>query len=472
MTTSTRTRKTRRYRRHSDAPANWQWRPRPDGAGRPRWIPGPGLRKAGWKGFDLKNPQGEYLSEGESRDLAREINAAVETWQRGEDIGPTFAHIAPAGAHAPEGAPAVLPQATDRLSIGRLMDDFEASRKFKGSIDARGVLKGGLSPQTQANYRRALKRLVDALAGYAKLPPRHDEKQQAAYRMAVAQVRATHATVLAPVERPDGMIRLLEDAYWALHADAGHHAAHYAMAATSAWLRWCQRNVSTQIRQAWVSDVSRETPPGRIRPWTVEEFKVMVATADRMGWRSIGDSITLGLDLSWSQTDRLKLTWNRLRNNRAMTGTDGRQKTGRVGGTPLTALGRIRVAEIAARHAALPAHPTHVLICETSGKPWHRKTYGDRFAEVRAEAAKTCPSLLDDPETGHKGAWDADLRDTAFTWMKNAGLSNDGIASRTIQGLRYIADLSDTSYGEIGPEIADPAARLYETYLRKVGVTA
>lgn len=464
--------KTKRMRRHGDAPANWQWRARPDGSGRPRWIPSPSLRAAGWKALDLKDDQGGFLTEGLSRDRAREINAAVDAWRRGDDVGAQYAAIAPIGAHVAPGGPVVLPQAKDRLSIGKLIDAYQASVEFAGAVDAKGVRTGGLAPQTQKNYRLALKRLVDALAGYAKQPAKDDAAAQAAYALAFAQVRAMSATVLAPVERRDGMVRILNTAYWALHGAAGQHQAYYVLAATSAWLKWCQRNQSSSIRQAWAADVSRETPPGRIRPWTVDEFRIMVATADAMGWRSIGDSIVLGLDLSWSQTDRLSLTWNRLKNDRAFTGAAGRKKTGRVGGTPLTSLGRDRVKQIAARQADMDAHPTHVLWCETTNKPWHKKSYGERFAEIRAEAGKQCPSLLDDDATGHKGAWDADLRDTAFTWMKNAGLDDAGIASRTIQGLKHIADLSDNNYGEIGPEIADPAGRKYEAYLKKIGATA
>jgi len=468
----TKTPKPKRLRRHGDAPANWQFRARGDGSGRPRWIPSPSLRLAGWKALDLRDAQGAFLSEGLSRDRARLINAAVAAWRAGEDVGAEFAAIAPVGAHHVPGGPVALPPAVDRLSIGRLMDGFFDSVEFAGAVDARGARTGGLSPQTQKNYRGALKRLVDALAGYARQPAKDDPTAQAAYALAVAQVRAMPATVLAPVERRDGMVRVLNTAYWALHAAAGQHQAYYVMAATSAWLKWCQRNQSSSIRQAWAADVSRETPPGRVRPWTVDEFKIMVATADAMGWTSIGDSIVLGLDLSWSQTDRLGLTWNRLKNDRAFTGAAGRKKTGRVGGTPLTSLGRDRVRQIALRHAAMAAHPTHVIWCETTNKPWHRKSYGERFAEIRAEAARQCPSLLDDAATDHKGAWDADLRDTAFTWMKNAGLDDAGIASRTIQGLKHIADLSDNNYGEIGPEIADPAGRKYEAYLKKIGATA
>ncbi len=448
----TKTPKPRRFRPHNAAPANWQYR-----AGKPRWIPSPTLRRAGWRARDLKDAAGAFLSEGLSRDAARDINAAVAAWRRGDLVPEAFASIAPEGA-AVSTAPG-LPQALDRLSIGRLIDAYTASREFAGSTDARGQTSGGLKPTTQRGYRTSLKRLVDTLGGYVVLPARTDPAALAAYEQAVATVRAARASILAPVETEAGMTNLLYDAYWKLHAQAGPHQAYAVLAAASAWLKWCQKHQSSTIRRSWASEVSRDTPPGRIRPWTVPEFKAMVAAADRLGLRSIGDSIILGLDLSWSLIDRLKMTHATLSGDRA---TAARSKTGRVGGTPLTSMGRGRMALIRARHQAMAAHPTHVLISEATGEPYAEDGdhYRNQFAKVRAAAAEAVASCAE--------IRDQDLRDTAFTWMKNAGLSDDGIASRTLQSRKHIADLGDAHYGEIGREISDPAGRLFETYLVKV----
>ena len=348
-----------------------------------------------------------------------------------------------------------------------------ASREFAGSPDPAGRMRGGFALTTQAGYRKSLKRLVDTLAGYAVLPDRADPAAAAAYDLAVATIRASHASILQPVETPDGMVNLLYKAYWRLHAAAGVHQAYAVLAAASAWLKWCQKHQSDSIRRSWASEVSRDTPPGRIRPWTVAEFRAMVAAADALGLPSIGDSIVLGLDSSWSWADRAALPWSRLVADRLRTATAlsdpdadriGRQKTGRVGGAPLTSLGRARVALIRARQAAMPAHPTHVLISEATGRPYNPdgSHYRRQFEKVRKHAALTVPSCRE--------IRDQDLRDTAFTWMKNAGLSDDGIASRTLQSRQHIGQLGDAHYGEIGPEISDPAAALFDAYLIKQGV--
>lgn len=444
--------KARRFRRHADAPANWQFRD-----GRPRWIPSPTLRKAGWKARDLRDDKGAFLPEGASRDAARTINAAVAAWRRGELVPADMAALAPPGAADTAGAG--LPLALDRLSIGRLLDAYQASREFQK-----------LQPSTQAGYRKSLKRLVDTLAGYAVLPDKADPAAMTAYDLAVSTIRASLVSIFEPSETPTGVVDLLYTAYWTLHERAGEHQAYAVMAGASAWLSWSRRHQSRTI-QNWAKEVRRDTPPGRIRPLTWSEIKALFNAANALGLPSIGDAVILGLDLSWSQADRLALTWNRLKNGRALMATQltdglnvgrtGRAKTGRIGGTPLTSLGRALVARILQRHRAMPARPTHVLWCELTNAPWTGDLYRKKFALVRARAALECPSVAD--------ATDADLRDTAFTWMKNAGMDDDRIASRTIQSRRHIAQLGDANYGEIGPEIADDGARQWDAHLKRIG---
>jgi hypothetical protein len=46
--------------------------------GRPRWVPGPKLRDLGWKGRDLKDEAGQWLTLSDAIDAARKINAEVK----------------------------------------------------------------------------------------------------------------------------------------------------------------------------------------------------------------------------------------------------------------------------------------------------------------------------------------------------------------------------------------------------------
>jgi hypothetical protein len=62
-------------------PAYFKWR-----NGRPRWEPGPGLRRKGWQGRDLKDARGEWLSYGLAIDAAAGIN--LEVAQQAAGRGP------------------------------------------------------------------------------------------------------------------------------------------------------------------------------------------------------------------------------------------------------------------------------------------------------------------------------------------------------------------------------------------------
>ncbi|MBO9502055.1 hypothetical protein [Brevundimonas sp. A19_0] len=447
MSRSTKSTPARRLRRHGDAPANWQWRD-----GRPRWTPSPTLRRAGWRGLDLKDATGRWLSDGASRDRAHALNATVADWRAGLPIDPAFVAIAPADARLDDRDDAGAPVPSDPLCIGPLLDSWYASDVF-----------GRLKPRTRDGYRKAIKRGLDALAGYAEQAPRDDARATAAQARAVAQVKALHIQTLAPFEARGGIKDPLRDAYWALHAHAGVNQAYATLAAFGSFLSWAREWRSRTIHN-WASEVSRETPQGRIVTWTFDEIRHMVRTADAMGLPEIGDAIVLGLDLSWSQTDRLNLPWDRLRNDMALTGQQGRQKTGRRGGTPLTALGRARVADIRRRHADMDAHPTHVIWSATLKGPMNHDDgsfYRKRFAFVRAEAARTMPSVA--------AKTDADLRDTAFTWMDEAGMDDTLKASRTLQSRANMKNLADAHYGDINPALAEQGRAAYDAYLTRKG---
>lgn len=450
----------RRLRPRGAFPAGWT-----PHRGHWRWLPSPTLRRAGWRPVDLRDAaSGDWLSEGQSLDRARWIVAQVEAWRRGEALPVDCVPFAPAGA-AYDG-PAPLPAARDRLSIGKLLDAWMGvpdPKRKEAWISAPSREFARLKPKTQFSYRHDLKRLIDALAGFAALPDKADKDAMARHAFAVALVRSKPVRILAPEETPTGVVNLLYDAYWALHEKGGVHRAYQSLAAAGSWLSWCGKFQSPSILN-WTTTVSRDTPPGRIRVLTWDEVKALVAAADDLGMPEIGDAVILGVDLSWSQTDRLHLTWDRLRDGVADTGQDGRKKTGRRGGARLTALGLARVAQIRARQAAMPAHPTHVIWSAQLGGPMNHdggNFYRKRFAEVRAKAAKTCPSVAT--------ATDADLRDTAFTWMEEAGLDDTLKASRTLQSRTNMKTLADKHYGEIGPALSDDAARRYDAWLTGKG---
>lgn len=436
----------KRQRTRGVAPANWQFRD-----GRPRWIPSRTLREAGWRGRDLKAPKsGDWLSRGLSIDMAEAINQAVAAWRRGELVPDAFADIAPQGATAKPRM--TTAQRLERHSIGTLIDEYLASHEVQE-----------LKPRTQAEYKSKLKRLADALAGYFATPSRNPKPaEKAAYDEKVATVRAWSVKVLqTPEEEEDGEA-LLYTVYWGLRKKAGAHTADGVLRVTSSWLEWC-RTQKRAIRTNPTQDVKRKALDGRMRPASWPELLALVEAAEGLGYPSIADSIILGVDLSWSQADRLALTWKQV--SAAYRVRARRVKTNRPGETPLLdALGKPRIDKIRERQKGLYGEnvkPTHVLICETTGEPWGASHYQVTFAEIRRQAARKVASAIE--------VLDKDLRCTAVTVAYDAGLSEVQIAGRTLHSLKQIREILDGHYGQIGREVSNQGAHLLNTYLAEKG---
>lgn len=443
----------------SGVPAGWHWRD-----GRPRWIPSPTLRRAGWRGRDLKDTSGRWLARGASIDAAQALVAAVAAWKSGGLVPPALAASAPQGATLAPGAG--LPQpGEDRRSIGALLDAYLGAPD-KAILPSREFE----AIRNKLDRRSKLSRLVDVLSGWPLKPTKPADV--AAWKAARENVRGFSIDVLEPPafeDTPDLSAAQgpLYEAYWSLHEKVGPNMAHGVLADASAWLEWCVKRRA--LRQNWAKLVDRETPPGRIRVGTWSELRALIKAAEDAGLPSIADSIILGVDLSWSQTDRLKLTWGQVTGPDAegkVTVKGARQKTGRKGETPLLAsLGVPRIAAIRARQAERfgpNVTPTHVIVCELTGRPWSARYYRQHFAEIRAAAAKEVPSAAT--------LLDLDLRDTAITVGKSAGLSNEEIATRSLHSMKRIADVLDKHYTELGQEIADAGAGKLNAYLKARGI--
>lgn len=448
----------RRQRGHGQLPAGFAARAQPDGSIRPRWIPQPNQRAAGWKGVNLVDNQGDYLPLGLAIERAKAINAAIEIWKAGGLVPADMAAFAPPKSAAEVAAIAVRAD----MQIGYFVDAWLESREYKSR-----------AASTRRDYRNKLGRLIDAVAGFAMLPDDDDAQAVAAHKAAVETVRGFSIMALAP-EQQEGqeLFDPLYEAYWSLHRHAGVNQASGVLAVASVWLNWIHKRKRREVEN-WAAKVERETPPGRIRAATLAEVQALVGAADAHGYEDVADAMVLSLDLSWSQVDVLALTEDRLIDYRAFTGEQGRKKTGRVGGTPLTFLGRARVDLIRERRKADKVQPLksadrRIVQLKRERQTARRGAEADsdlirkRFAKVRELAAKDCPSVA--------SLTFADMRDTAVTWAREAGLSDDMLASRTLQSRKNLADLHDKHYGEIGPAVADAGRDLLEGFYRTKGI--
>lgn len=436
----------RKIRSHGQLPAGYSWR-----EGRPRWVAAPGLRKAGWKGgLDLKDPRGQWLGEGPSIDAARAIADAVALWRSGQPVPLAQAAIAPAGARIEGSAAPLRPDQLDPFSLGALEKEF---LEHIAGERAAGTLK---------DYRGKMARLVDAFGGFAKLPARGDQAGHALRALKAAETRAQLIFGLEPYEDPRlGLVDLWTTAYKQLKKHSGDNQAYGVMATAGSFLSWVHRYRTRKVLN-WANVVERTTPDGRIVTLTWDEIEALVRAADTLGLHSVGDAVVFAFDLGWSQVDVLAMTFEQIAGGRV---AGARQKTGRKGTTPLTYLGKARLAQVQARRrgdadAALLKGP--VILCERTGKQWKADHFRHVFAEVRFWAGWSAPGLV--------GKTFADIRDTAFTWGTDAGLTNEGKASRSRHSLRNIDQLADRHYGEITADVADQAAAQMEALYRARGV--
>lgn len=458
----------RRQRPHGVLPPGFDWRD-----GRPRWLPSPTRREQGWKPVDLaveERGRKVWLSQGEAVDRCKAIVAAVQAWTlRGQPVPADMAAFAPPGSvDASRPSPA---EAKSRRTLGALRDAWLASPKF---TLPRG--QGGLAEATKADYRQKLDRLFEALV--------EDDEDPAK----VAELKTLDVSILAaPEEEEDDFP--LEDAYAWLMERAGHAQAYGVLSVASAWLTWCRTKKRIRVLNPNpVELIDRTRPPGRIRVASPEEAAALVAAADEVGFPSIGDAVLLALDLGWSMADLLRLDWRRVVTaaNPERPGEQhlvvkrvARQKTGVASADiPLMALGLRAVARIRARFAGADVTPTHLIVREPSPRNrtgvWTRRAFNDAWNAVRAEAAKTAPSLLgvDGPTDEDKvDAFDfMDLRDTFITLAREADMSVEQTTQRSLHksNTRVLA-VWQHHYGTATPRMGAAGARKLGAHLAETG---
>lgn len=322
--------------------------------GRPRWEPGPGLRRRGWKGRDLKDDAGEWLGLEAAIEAVKAIN--VETAAR---------------PRAPRRAPV-----THARSVEALWRAWSESPEFRRLRDT-----------TRYDYET---KAGIALAAFGGAP--------------VAAL--TRGTI-------KGFWRELYDT-------RGHHMANGVAAVLRSMLtfavdlEWIIVNPALRMRLP--------RPDARLVLWTPEEVQAIVATADAMRLHSIGDAVVLALHSGQRQGDVIAMPEDIIDDATIRLST---LKTGARIDAPMTPqlAERMREARLRKRRMTVWQEPA-IVIFEETRRPYISHTFRHKFAEVRAVAAETMPSIA--------GRRFQDLRDTAVTRLALAGC--DLIRIRSITG--------------------------------------
>ena len=362
------------------------------GAAAPRyyWQPSAELRSAGWLPRRLTDAAGRPIADRMAAEsAAEELNAEVDRWRRGE-----------APAHGTVG----LRPKTAPKSVAALIDDYKASRFWTK-----------LASSTQRDYGWALE-AIKAWAG--DMPAR------------AITPPAVQAFYTAQLKRPAGKGRGKKARQTPAKAAATIRVLRLLLQVGE---RLGYLPAGTNPAQKPGIGVSRQRQPVI---WSPEALQHMVATADQMGWRSIGTAMVLNEWLGQRQSDLLRLPpWSA--GSGALVFAQGKRQ--RWVSLPLHV-----VPHLVARLEAEATRPgailglNHLLIHEGTKEQWNRFTFGHTFAEIRAAAAKTMP--------GCAQLRFMELRHTAVTRLHEAGVDDLGIGSITGHSAATVRQILERHY--------------------------
>lgn len=180
------------------------------------------------------------------------------------------------------------------------------------------------------------------------------------------------------------------------------------------------------------------TRPPRKRPviWSPAAVSAMIAAANDAGRPSVGDAIAYGHWLGHYPGDLVKLTRDNYRDG---VFTFTRSKTGAPIIVPHNALTARHARAARARHMARGTPSTHLLVCETTGKPYSSgEALAKAYRKVRAHAAKQDKDGLQLSWLRFK--W---LRHTAVVRLAEAACTIPEIASITGHSLAGVHRILD-----------------------------
>jgi hypothetical protein len=338
--------------------------------GRFYWQPAAPLRRAGWRPVRLHGDAAAAIAKAEA------LNAEVDAWRRGEVAPNAPAAAARRGRKAAPG------------TVEALILEYKASRFWTTK-----------APKTQQEYGWAL----ETIRGWAGDMP--------ARAVTPPAVQAFYAAQLRRVEGSGKARRVIE-----------------TPAKAAAVIRVLRLLLQVGVRLGYVTSnaaakpglvVTRQRDP---LPWSRDQVAHMVATADGMGWRSIGTAILLNEWIGQREADVLALRpWAvELEALRLRQGKTGRQVVLPVQMVPHL-VARLK-AERSRDGAVLS--PAVALAHDRNGQPWNGHTFRHVFAEIRAKAAETMPSCAD--------LRFMELRHTAVTRLHDAGA--DALAISRVTG--------------------------------------
>ncbi|WP_371346983.1 hypothetical protein [Ancylobacter sp. IITR112] len=421
--------------------------------GRPRFNPGPKLRKLGYKGEDLRHADGRWMSPQEAAEWAHARATEV------------------AGRRKAKAETGRLPaiRRPRHQTIQGLADEWFESPKFRGGEVKGKRVEAGLSAVTAADYKGKLASLWKYDPALAQEPP--------------------------PAITPQ-LAQAIFDRMW---EERGLAAARSAVAVLSSLWKWAKARGRGGITlNPWIGLEKPMLEP-RLCVWEDFEIAAMVAAADAWGRPEIGDAILFGLFTGQRQNDRL--AYERAGTDDAKRLVFRQSKTGAVVAIPAAPQLAARLEAAERRRFSMPlvGRPEGresqqeadararrlVIVDETGRRPFLRDWYKHVFMRVREVAARGLvhtslgTELGPEQPTGTEN-WrlqpcpsvatkrDQDLRDTAVTWLARAECNVLQIASITGHSLASIHTVLK-HYLALHPEMADTAISKLMNWMEQRG---
>jgi integrase len=350
--------------------------------GRPRFNPGPKLRKLGFKGEDLRHgfssgarnsgagKEGEWFTLRETEDWAK---------AKSEEIAQRRAQARKKGLKSlAKGCAGAERAQRNCYTIETLFDDLWRSKHFQSK-----------AASTQRDYRMKAE-------AFAKFEP-HLWGVRAS-DMTPAAVHGLHEKLWAAkgLAMANGMIAVLRLAY-----------------------SIARKRGAGGVRDNPCRELGLPTPKPRLRCASAQEIAALMAAADALE-PSIGDAIALALFTGQRQGDVLALTEAGTSEGRVKL---RQRKTGAIVSVLALAPLVARLAAIRERNRVEGRVTPTIVAHPRTGRAWNADNFRHRYAEVRELAKQSCDSVGD--------FHFADLRDTAVTWLHRAGCDIPEIASVT-----------------------------------------
>lgn len=396
--------------------------------GRPRFTPSPTLRKQGHDPKDLKREDGSWFSLGEAIDWSRafqkqlaEEKAAAAKAKKAHRKSP--AAVAPVNPYSQAGFHLRAQRANKYgITVGQIYHDWQ--HPVHGSVRFR---QEQAKPQIAAILNGRRKRApTQEKAAYSPRTIR-DIKQK------IGLLELDHPDIWAsPVDALTQPIMF--SLYEEMVASRGLAQARSIVAWLSVIFSWARKRGKCQFLmnqgQNPAKGLGMATPQPRVRFGTRAEINALIAAADKLEMSEIGDMIVLGVWTGQRQADRLQLVDKGSLNGRRFF---RQAKTGAIVDVPESPELVARLAASLERRKAAGVVSPHVILNEQTWQPYgdDGDRYRKRFAQVRAAAAKFCPSLMGKGREDNTPFFEMDLRDTSVTWLALAGATVPEICSVT-----------------------------------------